>query len=172
MLVHLVNIHGKHQPLLMLHSRVWCFVIKNPTISLKASVIVASATSIGLSLCTCRHKASHLGRSCQAPLETCLTMGKSTDILIKKNMAVSITNNKALKIIVDCKKQGLMQIADNVQRDVGFICNCCSCCCEFIQAIKRFDLRHAVTVFCVFAKTLPRQRANSLTLSTSAPSSR
>jgi len=37
-----------------------------------------------------------------------------------------------------------MQIADNVQRDVGFICNCCRCCCEFIQAIKRFDLKNAV----------------------------
>jgi ferredoxin len=110
----------------------------------KASAIVASANSIGISLCTCRHKASHLGKSCQSPLETCLTMGKNADILIKKGMAVSITPTKALQIIEDCKKQGLMQIADNVQRDVGFICNCCSCCCEFIQAIKRFELRHAV----------------------------
>jgi Pyruvate/2-oxoacid:ferredoxin oxidoreductase delta subunit len=110
----------------------------------KASAIVASATSIGLSLCTCRHKASHLGRSCHAPLETCLTMGRSADVLIKKGMAVSISNGKALRIIEDCKRMGLMQIADNVQRDVGFICNCCGCCCEFIQAIKRFDLRNAV----------------------------
>lgn len=110
----------------------------------KASSIVASASSVGLSLCTCRHKASHLAKSCNAPLETCLTMGKSADILVKKGMAISITNDKALRIIEDCKNMGLIQIADNVQRDVGFICNCCSCCCEFIQAIKRFDLRTAV----------------------------
>ncbi|MDD4600472.1 hypothetical protein SDC9_15063 [bioreactor metagenome] len=109
----------------------------------KASAIVASAKTIGLSLCTCRHKAHHLGKNCDAPLETCLTMGKSVDILIKKGMAVPITNNKALHIIEDCRNMGLVQIADNVQRDVGFICNCCSCC-EFIQAIKRFDLRNAV----------------------------
>lgn len=110
----------------------------------KASAIATSAKSIGLSLCTCRHKASHLGKSCNAPLETCLTMGRSADILIKKGMAISITNDKALRIIEDCKNMGLVQIADNVQRDVGFICNCCSCCCEFIQAIKRFDLRNSV----------------------------
>lgn len=59
-------------------------------------------------------------------------------------LAVSITNDKALGIIEDCKNRGLIQIADNVQRDVGFICNCCGCCCEFFQAIKRFDLRNAV----------------------------
>lgn len=110
----------------------------------RATAIVTSAKNIGLSLCTCRHKASHLGRSCHAPLETCLTMGKSADILVNKGMAVAITKDRALRIIDDCKKLGLMQIADNVQRDVGFICNCCSCCCEFVQAIKRFDLRNSV----------------------------
>ncbi len=110
----------------------------------KASAIVASSNYIGLSLCTCRHKASHLGRSCHAPLETCLTMGRSAELLVKKGMAVSISNDKALRVIEDCKSLGLLQIADNVQRDVGFICNCCSCCCEFIQAIKRFDLRNSV----------------------------
>lgn len=110
----------------------------------KASAIVASAQSIAVSLCTCRHKASHLGKSCHAPLETCLTMGRSADILVKKGMAVSITKDRAMRIIEDCKSMGLVQIADNVQHNVGFICNCCSCCCEFIQAIKRFDLRHAV----------------------------
>lgn len=110
----------------------------------KASAIVASANTIGLSLCTCRHKASHLGKSCGAPLETCLTMGKSAGMLIKKGMAKAISNDQALHIIENCKNLGLMQIADNVQKDVGFLCNCCSCCCEFIQAIKRFELRNAV----------------------------
>lgn len=110
----------------------------------KASAIVASAKTIGVSLCTCRHKAYHLGRSCDAPLETCLTMGRSVDILINKGLAKPITTSKALRIIEDCRSMGLVQIADNVQKDVGFICNCCSCCCEFIQAIKRFELRNAV----------------------------
>lgn len=110
----------------------------------KASAIVSSAKSIGVSLCTCRHKAYHLGKNCNAPLETCLTMGSSVDILIKKGLAVPITTAKALHIIEDCRSKGLVQIADNVQQNVGFICNCCSCCCEFIQAIKRFELRNAV----------------------------
>lgn len=110
----------------------------------KTTAIIASAKNIALSLCTCRHKASHLGRSCDAPLKTCLTLGRSADILVKKGIATAISPDKALRIIEECKKQGLMQIADNVQRDVGFICNCCSCCCEFIQAIKRFNLKNAV----------------------------
>ena len=90
----------------------------------KASAIVASAKNIGVSLCTCRHKAYHLGRSCDAPLETCLTMGRSVDILINKGLAKPISNSDALRVMEECRNLGLVQIADNVQRDIGFICNC------------------------------------------------
>jgi Na+-translocating ferredoxin:NAD+ oxidoreductase RNF subunit RnfB len=39
---------------------------------------------------------------------------------------------------------GLVHIGDNVQEQTTFICNCCGCCCGFLEGITRHHLRHAV----------------------------
>lgn len=110
----------------------------------KATTVITSAKSIGLSLCACRHKASHLGKSCDAPQKTCLTFGGSAELLIKKGMAERVTVKETIIILEQCKQAGLAQIGDNVQRNVGFICNCCSCCCGMFQAMKNFNMGNAV----------------------------
>ncbi len=110
----------------------------------KASHVIQSARTIGLSLCACRHKAHHLDKACAAPLKTCLTFDQGAEMLIKKGMAERAGAGEAMTVLEQCKQAGLAQIADNVQRSVGFMCNCCGCCCGMIQAIKTFDLRGAV----------------------------
>ncbi len=37
-----------------------------------------------------------------------------------------------------------MQFGENVRKDVGFICNCCGCCCEALVAARRFGFLHPV----------------------------
>lgn len=110
----------------------------------KASSVITTSTTIGLSLCACRHKASHLGKSCEAPLKTCMTFNGSAELLIKKGMAELVSVADTMAILEQCKSLGLAQIADNVQKNVGFLCNCCGCCCGMIQSMKTFDMRHAV----------------------------
>lgn len=110
----------------------------------KATHVITSAKSIGLSLCACRHKASHLGTSCDAPQKTCLTFGGSAELLIKKGMAERVTVKETMKVVEECKQAGLAQIGDNVQQNVGFICNCCGCCCGMFQAMKTFNMSNAV----------------------------
>lgn len=110
----------------------------------KASAVIDSASFIGVSLCACRHKASHLGKSCGAPERTCLTFNASGEMLTKRKMAEKISHQEARQIIKDCKTEGLVQIADNVKHQVGFLCNCCGCCCGMLQAIRTLDIRHAV----------------------------
>ena len=34
---------------------------------------------------------------------------------------------------------GLVQIGENVREDPAFICNCCGCCCEALQAARKFS---------------------------------
>jgi len=109
----------------------------------KASEIISQAASINVTLCSCRHKASLVGKACQRPLETCLTLGG--DSLERLGMARRISRSEALDILVRSKENGLMQVCDNVQHRPAFICNCCSCCCGMVQAIRTFDLRRAIT---------------------------
>lgn len=110
----------------------------------KASFVIRSAQTIGISLCACRHKASHLGKSCDAPQKTCMTFNGSAEMLIKKGMAQEISREETMAILQQCKEAGLAQIADNVQNNVGFICNCCGCCCGMLHSMKTFTMGHAV----------------------------
>ena len=49
-----------------------------------------------------------------------------------------------MRILEGCKETELVQIGDNVQRKVTFICNCSGCCCHLMRGIKIFDIRNAI----------------------------
>jgi Pyruvate/2-oxoacid:ferredoxin oxidoreductase delta subunit len=50
-----------------------------------------------------------------------------------------------LEILERCRREGLVQIADNVKREPTYICNCCGCCCGQLGAINHHGLARAVT---------------------------
>lgn len=111
----------------------------------KASEIINKAKTIGVSTCYCRHVKEHLGENCDAPMETCLTISNSGDSsLIRHGYAREITKKEALDVIKLAKKHNLVQFAENVQSNVSFICNCCSCCCEVLSNAKKHGFTNAI----------------------------
>jgi ferredoxin len=79
----------------------------------------------------------HVGKACNMPQDVCLTFNNTASSLAKHNIAKEITKKEAQEILDRCVKLGLVQIGDNVQDNVNFICNCCSCCCEALLAYKK-----------------------------------
>jgi MinD superfamily P-loop ATPase len=110
----------------------------------RASHIVKSATARGISLCSCRHKASHLGKACDHTLDNCMSFNYAAESLIKQGLARQVDTNEAMEILKASKEAGLAQTGDNVQQKVTYICNCCGCCCGMMDALKRFDIRNAI----------------------------
>ncbi|MEE8451777.1 MAG: 4Fe-4S dicluster domain-containing protein [Thermoguttaceae bacterium] len=110
----------------------------------RVSRIVESASVIGVSLCTCRHMAEHLGRACGHPQRCCLSLNYAGESLIRNGFAEPISIDEALRILGQCKEAGLAQIGDNVRRKPTYICNCCGCCCEMIGAMKTHNLRGTI----------------------------
>ena len=110
----------------------------------RASQIVTSARAHAVSLCACRHHASHLGRECERPQRTCLTLGGAAETLARRGIAERITGSEAMTILEQAKEAGLAQTGDNVQRNVSYICNCCGCCCGMMNAIRRYELTNAI----------------------------
>ena len=111
----------------------------------RASEIINKAKVIGLSTCYCRHVKEHLGEDCDAPKETCLTISNSGDSsLIRHGYAREISKEEALDIIQLSKEHNLVQFAENVQKNVSFICNCCSCCCEVLSNVKKHGFTNAI----------------------------
>ncbi len=103
----------------------------------RVSHIIDSASCITVGDCYCRHKMEHLGKACNQPQDVCLTFNGAAKTLSKHSIAREISKEEAHKIIDRVIKLGLVQIGDNVQEGVNWICNCCGCCCEAILAYKR-----------------------------------
>jgi Pyruvate/2-oxoacid:ferredoxin oxidoreductase delta subunit len=110
----------------------------------RATRLIESASSASVSLCACRHKASHLGKACDRPQENCIALNMGAEILVKNGFARPISTTEAMKILEQCKEMGLAQTGDNVQKNAAYICNCCGCCCEMMKAIRVMGQRNAI----------------------------
>jgi len=110
----------------------------------RASSVIRSAEVMGVSLCYCRHKAAHLGRACDAPLDICMTFGRVADSLIRHGFARRVDAPEGLDLLAAARARRLVQFGENVREEVGFICNCCGCCCEAMIAARRFGMLHPV----------------------------
>jgi Pyruvate/2-oxoacid:ferredoxin oxidoreductase delta subunit len=107
----------------------------------RATHIIDSASCITVGTCYCRHKMEHVGKACDMPQDVCLTLNSSAESLIKHKIAKQISKAEARKILDQCVNLGLVQIGDNVQNTVNWMCNCCGCCCEAIGAYKKLGHR-------------------------------
>jgi Pyruvate/2-oxoacid:ferredoxin oxidoreductase delta subunit len=106
----------------------------------RASSLIADSSFCAVSLCFCRHKAEHLGKRCDAPIENCLSLNGGAEHAIRRGFARAVERPEALEILKRAREQGLVQVADNVVKKPIYICNCCGCCCEQLGAINRYGL--------------------------------
>jgi ferredoxin len=104
----------------------------------RASEVVKTARHRAVGLCYCRHKMTHVGRACDAPLDICLTFNTVAGSLSRHGIARAIDAAESLDLLQRARDLNLVQFGENVQRKVSFICNCCGCCCEALLGIKRF----------------------------------
>jgi ferredoxin len=110
----------------------------------RASHTIDTAKHIGIGICYCRHKMEHLDRSCDAPMNICMTFGATAQSLARHDIARSVDRVEARDLLDEAYEQNLVQFGENVQRRVSFICNCCGCCCEAMIAARKFGILQPV----------------------------
>jgi len=110
----------------------------------RATHVIKTASHRGIGTCYCRHKMSHLNKSCGAPMDICMTFGTTAASLIKNGYAREVSIDETLEKLHLAYENNLVQFGENVRDDVAFICNCCGCCCEALIAHKKFGLLNPV----------------------------
>lgn len=108
----------------------------------RATHIVEEAKYIGLGTCYCRHKMYHAGHPCaiDAPWDVCLSFDNIARSLAQHGgYAKLISKEEAMDALERSYASNLVQIGENVREHPAFICNCCGCCCEALQAARRFS---------------------------------
>ncbi|MCP4725105.1 MAG: 4Fe-4S ferredoxin [bacterium] len=104
----------------------------------KASAIVDGAKYHAVGICSCRHEKLHEGsKKCDIPLENCLSFNNSADYMVRNGFAKKISKEEMQDILQQSKEQGLVMNAENSMKNVGFICNCCGCCCNLLLGINK-----------------------------------
>ena len=111
----------------------------------KAEEMVERSQSFAAGTCSCRHEKLHLGeKQCDTPLEVCLSFGRGASWLTGHGFGRHVSKQEARELLSMAREKRLVLNADNVRRDVGFVCLCCSCCCNLLSGIRRFGLPNLV----------------------------
>ena len=110
----------------------------------RAGEVVETATHRAVGVCYCRHKKSHLGSACDAPMDICMTFNATASALIRHEYAREVEVEECMDLLQQARESGLVQFGENVQRSVAFICNCCGCCCEAMIAARQFGFMQPV----------------------------
>ena len=90
--------------------------------------------------CPCRQMKRAVGEGCDHTLENCLHFGSMGHYMVEQGMAREITTEETLKILKEANAEGLVHAVDNIKGHMGTICNCCGCCCVFLDTKKKTGL--------------------------------
>jgi ferredoxin len=104
----------------------------------RASQVIETAETMGISLCYCRHKKQHIEQACDKPLDICMTFHGTADSLIRHGYARRVDKVEGRDLLQQAYDLNLVQFGDNVREGVAFICNCCGCCCEAMIGLRKY----------------------------------
>ncbi|MHB1127362.1 MAG: 4Fe-4S dicluster domain-containing protein [Bacillota bacterium] len=110
----------------------------------KASEMIRDAGKGSLTFCYCRRQAKLINKHCKvnAPIEeVCTSLGKTSEWLIRRELARPATVDELLRVLDKTEKLGLVHMGDNVQNNPAFICHCCGCCCGILSNIHEYDAK-------------------------------
>lgn len=92
-----------------------------------------------VSHCPCRHRKNidPDSPSCDYPTENCLHFNRLGRYIVENGLGREITREEAEDILKKAAEKGLVHGASNQQEGVDTICNCCRCCCLFLEAVHK-----------------------------------
>ena len=90
--------------------------------------------------CICRAQQENLGQACAYPHDLCLSFSRAERPLDPDD----ITQAQALELLARAEELGLVHSVSNVAEGMGYICNCCGCCCSILRGINEFGIADSV----------------------------
>lgn len=107
----------------------------------QVSAIISRETSFVVVHCHCRHHARLTGHPCKVenvPERTCIYFGKVADFMVERAFGKRVSKEECLDILKQCEAAGLVHNINNYLGRSLVLCNCCSCCCDFLARMKKY----------------------------------
>ncbi len=118
--------------------------------------ILLSSKSFGLRDCICRVQQKQIGHECTFPLRTCLFFSS----LETPPHRYTVSQEEALAFLDKAEEIGLVHTVSNVMRGIGYVCNCCGCCCGILRGITEWGIEKSVAHANYYAAIDPNECVN------------
>lgn len=122
-----------------------------PYDDVRAVMLAAKTFSVGD--CICRKQKALVGQPCHFPPGMCLSFS-TTECAPAPG---DISQAEALTILDKAEAIGLVHTVSNVMYGIGYICNCCGCCCGILRGITEFGIANSVASANYYAVIDPNQ---------------
>jgi electron transport complex protein RnfB len=102
--------------------------------------VLLAAKSFRANDCICRVQQDYLGRQCNFPIDVCLTFSSVERTATPQD----ISREEALALLDQVEEIGLVHSVSNVAEGIGYVCNCCGCCCGILRGITEYGIENSV----------------------------
>ncbi len=101
--------------------------------------VVDDFVYFSVSACPCshRHNLDSDFEHCKHELERCLHFDSLGRYCVENGLGREITKEETLEILKSAADAGLVHGISNTETRMDTICNCCSCCCLFLESIVK-----------------------------------
>ena len=106
--------------------------------------IVEKQSFIAVTHCSCRQIKRNVDQGCDHSDEVCMHMESMGRYMVEHSMARRVEMDEALEILKKASQEGLVHTLNNIEGQASTICNCCGCCCVFLDTRKKLGL-HSIS---------------------------
>jgi Na+-translocating ferredoxin:NAD+ oxidoreductase subunit B len=118
--------------------------------------ILLAAKTFNVNNCICRVQQEQLGKPCEYPVEVCLSFSQYE----RAPKPGDLSQAEALALLDKVEEAGLVHTVSNVMEGVGYVCNCCGCCCGILRGITKWGIEDSVAFANYYAVIDPAFCAN------------
>ncbi len=107
-------------------------------------VLLHDAQSWGVINCICRMQKALIGEPCQHPVEVCMVLSNQPEAFSAASGIRSLTHDEAKSVLMQAANAGLVHCVSNQQKEITYICNCCTCSCSVLRGMAEMGIASVV----------------------------
>jgi len=108
------------------------------------SELVEQAQSWGVMDCICRKQKMLIGEACGHPLDVCMVLSDHSGAFTDGGSIRPLSREEAHQTLHRAADAGLVHCVSNNQRELWYICNCCTCSCGILRGMAELGIANVV----------------------------
>ena len=110
-----------------------------------ATDIVHMAQSWGVVDCICRTQKALIGKPCDHPIDVCMVLSTQPNAFDNNVTGIRVLDQEeAIQTLERAAQAGLVHCVSNNQKELWYICNCCTCSCSVLRGMAEMGIANVV----------------------------